>query len=386
MQSKTKLAGKNMNRLQRENIIEVVSQLLGEQRRCNIAIFVSRFSKFEGTGSVAWQQAKDLLANGYNVTIFTFESDFDSFHDIKIVQLQPNLMKKNAIVNNFYRAFFSFNVFAILRLIFLLRDFDLVIVHQGNLAPLAYLCRKFWKTKVIFWNHHVGEPIFRLTLLDIAGLFYTRIFSPIYWRLIKNFDLIVSVSHFSRRMLKENTGLDSIVLYNKIDLQRFRKNLDGKVIRKKHQIGDEPVILYVGRIAPHKGIHYLIEAFRLVKKHQPSAKLLIVGRSYHDKYFDRLKKLADESIIFVGPVDEKELPLYYAACDVYATCTIFEGFNLPLIEAQACGKPVVAFNIGPHRETVKNGFLVEKGNINEFAKMLIHLMSQQSDKGVRFAR
>ena len=233
---------------------------------------------------------------------------------------------------------------------------------------------------MIFWNHHVGEPIFRLTLLDIAGLFYTRIFSPIYWRLIKNFDLIVSVSHFSRRMLKENTGLDSIVLYNKIDLQRFRKNLDGKVIRKKHQIGDEPVILYVGRIAPHKGIHYLIEAFRLVKKHQPSAKLLIVGRSYHDKYFDRLKKLADESIIFVGPVDEKELPLYYAACDVYATCTIFEGFNLPLIEAQASGKPVVAFDIGPHREIVKNGFLVEKGNINEFAKMLIHLISQQSDK------
>jgi len=369
-----------MNRLQRENIIEVVSQLLGEQRRCNIAIFVSKFSKFEGAGFVAWQQAKDLLANGYNVTIFTFESDFDSFHDIKIVQLQPNPIKKNSIVSNFYRAFFSFNVFAILRLIFLLRDFDLVIVHQGNLAPLAYLCKRFWKTKVIFWNHHVGEPIFRLTPLDIARLFYTRIFSLIYWRLIKSFDLIVSVSHFSRKMLKEKTGLDSIVIYNKINLQKFKKGLDGTIIRKKHQIEKEPVILYVGRIAPHKGIHYLIEAFKLAKSFYPSAKLIIVGKSYHDKYFHKLKKIANASVIFAGAVDEKELPLYYAACDVYATCSLFEGFNLTLVEAQACGKPVVAFDIAPHREIVKNGFLVEKGNINEFAKMLIHLMSQQSDK------
>ena len=363
-----------MNRVQRENIIEVVSQLLGERRRRNIAILVSKFSKFEGAGSVAWQQAKDLLANGYNVTIFTFESD--SFHDIKIVQLQPNPIKKNSIVSNFYRAFFSFNVFAILRLIFLLRDFDLVIVHQGNLAPLAYLCKRFWKTKVIFWNHHIGEPVFRLTLLDVARLFYTRIFSRVYWKFIRSFDLIISISHFSRRMLKENTGLDSIVLYNKIDLQRFRKNLDGRVIREKHQIGNEPMILYVGRIAPHKGIHYLIEAFKLVKKRYPSTKLLIVGKCYHDKYFDRLKKLADESIIFAGPVDEKELPLYYAACDVYATCSIFEGFNLPLVEAQACGKPVVAFDIGPHKEIVKNGFLVKEGDVEEFGRKLVFLISR----------
>jgi len=187
-------------------------------------------------------------------------------------------------------------------------------------------------------------------------------------------------------MLKEKTGLDSIVIYNKINLRKFKKGLDGTIIRKKYQIKKEPVILYVGRIAPHKGIHYLIEAFKLAKSFYPSAKLIIVGKSYHDKYFHKLKKIADASVIFAGAVDEEELPLYYAACDVYATCSLFEGFNLTLVEAQACGKPVVAFDIGPHREIVKNGFLVEKGNINEFVKMLIHLMSQQSDKGVRSAR
>jgi len=177
-------------------------------------------------------------------------------------------------------------------------------------------------------------------------------------------------------MLKEKTGLDSIVIYNKINLQKFKKGLDGTIIRKKHQIEKEPVILYVGRIAPHKGIHYLIEAFKLAKSFYPSAKLIIVGKSYHDKYFHKLKKIANASVIFAGAVDEKELPLYYAACDVYATCSLFEGFNLTLVEAQACGKPVVAFDIGPHKEIVKNGFLVKEGDIEDFSRKLVFLIGR----------
>jgi len=374
------MTGLTKNRYQMKSIIEVVSKLVGTQDKCNIAILISNFSKFEGAGSVAWQQAKELLAHGYNVTIFTFKSDFNPPPNLKIVLLQPKFIR-GAFIEDFYRAFFSINPFTATPTILKLKYFDLIIIHQGNLAMLGYICKMLWGSKVIFWNHHIGEPSFNLTYLDVLRNIYSTVFSNFFLKIIKNFDLIVSVSHFSRKKLKEIAGLDSIVIYNRIDSQRFRKGLDGKIIRKIHGISDEdPVILYVGRITPHKGIHYLIKAFNLVKKVYPSAKLLIVGKCYHDRYFTELMKLADESVIFVGPVDEDKLPLYYAACDVYATCSIFEGFNLPLVEAQACGKPVVAFDIGPHRELVKNGYLVKKGDIEDFGKKLIYLINNKKRK------
>ncbi|MEK6876320.1 MAG: glycosyltransferase family 4 protein, partial [Nanoarchaeota archaeon] len=63
-----------------------------------------------------------------------------------------------------------------------------------------------------------------------------------------------------------------------------------------------------------------------------------------------------------------------AACNVYVSASLWEGFNLPAAEAQACGKKVVAFNIGSHPEIVKNGILVEKGNIDKFAESVIKLL------------
>lgn len=85
-------------------------------------------------------------------------------------------------------------------------------------------------------------------------------------------------------------------------------------------------------------------------------------------------KDCDPNIIFAGFVPDEELPNYYAACDVYATCSLVEGFNMPLVEAQACGKPVVAFDIGPHKEVVKNGILVPEGHLNEFGEALINIL------------
>jgi len=71
------------------------------------------------------------------------------------------------------------------------------------------------------------------------------------------------------------------------------------------------------------------------------------------------------------------LPCYYAACDLYVTASLWEGFNLPIAEAQACGKRVVAFNIGSHPEVVKNGILVEKGSTSKFAEAVIKLLSKR---------
>ena len=132
--------------------------------------------------------------------------------------------------------------------------------------------------------------------------------------------------------------------------------------------------MYVGRIAPHKGIHLLLESFKIIKNYIPNSKLIVAGKPTFNDYFNKLRKSADKDVIFTGFVDDKDLPYYYAACNVYVSASLWEGFNMPAAEAQACGKKVVAFGIGSHPETVKNGILVEKGNIKKFAEAVIKLL------------
>ena len=165
-------------------------------------------------------------------------------------------------------------------------------------------------------------------------------------------------------------------MLKRIDTNRFHEGIDGSVIRDKYNLGKAPLVLYVGRISPHKGVHLLLEAFNLTRQRFPGAKLMIVGEHTFGAYSNRLRKMSDASVIFTGLVSDEELPNYYAACDLYATCTLWEGFDLPLAEAQACGKPVVAFDIGPHREVVdKRGLLVKAGDVVEFGKQVAAMLA-----------
>ena len=90
--------------------------------------------------------------------------------------------------------------------------------------------------------------------------------------------------------------------------------------------------------------------------------------------------MSDDSVIFTGFAPAEELPLYYAMCDIFATCSLWETFNRPLAEAQACGKPVIAFNIGPHPEVIdENGMLVETGNVEKFAEACVTKLRLRQD-------
>jgi glycosyltransferase involved in cell wall biosynthesis len=115
-----------------------------------------------------------------------------------------------------------------------------------------------------------------------------------------------------------------------------------------------------------------------VREQIKDVKLIIVGKNSPSSYSDRLHRIANPSIIFTGDVPDEELPLYYAACNVYATATLWEGFDLPLAEAQACGKPIVAFDIGPHPEVIHVGTLgrlIKVGDTKAFAEAIMSFIT-----------
>lgn len=142
-----------------------------------------------------------------------------------------------------------------------------------------------------------------------------------------------------------------------------------------------PNILFVGRVSPEKGLHDLVDAFRTVRQACPQARLRIVGannvapseflvdlsneplvlqlkRFYQGSYLMHLKSRAGtdlEAIEFVGHVAHTELVDYYRQADVVVCPSLSESFGMSLIEAMACGKPVVATAVGGMKEIVTEG-------------------------------
>lgn len=118
-----------------------------------------------------------------------------------------------------------------------------------------------------------------------------------------------------------------------------------EIIKEKYNLGNEDYILYLGRIVPEKGIHYLLEAF---KKIDTNKKLVIAGGASHtNEYLEEIKKKAaeDDRVIMTGFVQGQELEELYSNCLAYCLPSDIEGMPLSLLEAMSYGKTCIISNI-----------------------------------------
>jgi glycosyltransferase involved in cell wall biosynthesis len=350
-----------------------------------VALLAPTFSWFSGIDRVVYDQAQQLLSKGNQVEIFTFAADMEP---PKGVNIHIFGMPKALFWQRMYRLLLPFLFWNNGKLAARLNGFDTIYSHQYPMNWLAYQAKKNQGSSYIYYDYGIAPPAAFSTMAERLYMSIFRVLSN--WTAIKC-DCAVSISCYLKEALERDTGLVSEVVYPMIEKNRFHTGLNGMPVRIKYGIGDSPLILYVGRISPHKGIHLLIKSFLQIKHEFPDAKLLIVGKHTFDRYSSNLKAMSDESVIFAGYVPDADIPIYYAACEIYATATFWEGFNLPLAEAQACGKPVVAFNIGPHPEVVldgETGYLVKPYETDEMTKAFVRLLGQpdlQREMGSRAA-
>ena len=333
-----------------------------------IAILTPTFNYHSGIDRVVELQAQDYAKKGNEVTVIALEAKIKP-KNYRVIELG---IPKNLFLQRVYRLFFFMN-FKKLNYYKKIKNFDVVISHFYPMNWLAYLAKKHYKIKYIYHDHGINTTGL---INSISQKIYMRLFLFFNNMTLKNVDETFSVSKYLKKQLKKESGITSKVIYNKIDKKRFNKNIKGDKIIKKYNLKNKKVLLYVGRLAPHKGIHLLLKSFNIIKKKIPDSKLIIAGKPTFNNYFKRLKKIADKDVIFTGFVEDEDLPYYYAACNVYTTASLWEGFNLPAAEAQACGKPVVAYNIGSHPEIVKKGILVKEKDINGFADAVIKILKQ----------
>jgi teichuronic acid biosynthesis glycosyltransferase TuaC len=219
--------------------------------------------------------------------------------------------------------------------------FDVIHVHQlvpdGFAATL--LAQRFGKPVVCTLH---GSDV-------TIDPFHNRANNAAARYVARQVNAFIAVEHALRHSLQQVTAYHAPmhVIPNGIDLDRFRQ-LDRSEARRRLGIEPNiPVILYVGLLIKRKGVDVLLKAFARISQSLPSAQLILVGGSLErDDQRIELERLAESlsckgRVLFAGPRPYDELPLWYAAADVFTLASRLEGFPTVVRESIACGTPVV---------------------------------------------
>jgi glycosyltransferase involved in cell wall biosynthesis len=246
---------------------------------------------------------------------------------------------------------------------YLKNDYDVVHCHQKIDAIILNFLKKFKRKKF-------------KTVLTIHG-FPTSIFND----KLKTIDLIICTSNEVRKNFKlkhENIK----VITNFVNTKVF-KPLNEKELKQRFVKEKKFLILFFGRLEKWKGVQVLLKAIELLKKEGFSLKLLIIGSGSFEKKLKILtKKLGlKNEVIFFGSIENNELPRFLNASDVIVLPSIEkEAFSFAVLEGMACGKPVIASNLGGTKEQIIHGFngmLFEPGNFKELAKQIKTILTNK---------
>ncbi|TET64337.1 MAG: glycosyltransferase family 1 protein [Candidatus Stahlbacteria bacterium] len=172
-------------------------------------------------------------------------------------------------------------------------------------------------------------------------------------------------------------------IYNGVDTRKFSPGLVQDDLRKKFHIDSKNIVIgTVGRLSPEKGLEYLISAIREVVNAYPRTKVLIVGdgdEKYRLSLQEKVKDLELSSHIILTGFYE-DVPQILRCLDIFSLPSLFEGFNRSLLEAMACGLPVVATAVGGNVEIVQdgvNGLLVPPSNPGALAFAITELLKDK---------
>ncbi|MBD2503658.1 glycosyltransferase family 4 protein [Anabaena azotica] len=246
--------------------------------------------------------------------------------------------------------------------------FNADIIHIHNIHTLvsdvACLAASFLNKRVFVTDHGGGSS------------FYINHKLPVF----RGYRQAIAQSQFALDFLPTTLSKKAIVAKGGVDIEKFCPDAS---LKKAHKI------LYVGRILPHKGINYLLEAFRLLN--HSNYKLTIVGRVYSEQFYQDLKQLADGlNVEFIHDADDQRLLHEYRAAmvtvlpSVHKNCygeytPVPELMGLTLLESQACGTPVICTDAGAMSEFVDDhctGFVVKQNSGEAIASALhqiVHL-------------
>jgi D-inositol-3-phosphate glycosyltransferase len=260
-------------------------------------------------------------------------------------------------------------------------DYDLVHAHYWLSGVVGLALRDRWDVPLVQMFHTLGRlkndvargPHEREPALRIAE----------ETRIVADADLVVAATGVERARLVQDYGASPgriTVVPCGVDTELFRPGARQQA-RAELGLDGGPLLLYVGRIAPIKGLETLLQAVARLRASGPAARLLVVGGDTDealDGHEAALRRQAaglglDGAVSFVGAQPQERLRAYYVAADVTVLPSYYESFGMVALEAMACASPVIASRVGGLTVTVRDGvtgFLVPEGDAAALAERI----------------
>ena len=240
----------------------------------------------------------------------------------------------------------------------------------------------------LFWSPHYNIPLLPIkakkrmvTIHDVYHLaFYdTLSFSQkMYAKLlinqaVKKSDVILTVSNFSKNEIIKYTQ-------TKKNIEVVYNGVDENLINNK-KIDKENYILYVGNVKPHKNLVRALKAFKKIDNQNLIFK--IVGKKDNfitkDTEVEQLAIELGNRVEFTGYVEDSKLVELYKKAKIFLFPTLYEGFGIPPLEAQACGTPVICSNVASLPEVGGESVLYcDPCDINDIADKITLLLEDKS--------
>ncbi|UCG70802.1 MAG: glycosyltransferase family 4 protein [Thermoplasmata archaeon] len=163
-----------------------------------------------------------------------------------------------------------------------------------------------------------------------------------------------------------------------IDLEMFKPKDKNKVRNKYGFAADESIILFIGRLSQEKGLDLLLRGFSDLKHELPKARLILVGEGPEG---EKIRKTVEdqniEGVTLMKPLKHEKIPEIINCADTLALCSLYEGMPTVVLEALACGVPVVSTDVGDVKKVVKDditGQLIKDRSPDSIKNAILNVM------------
>lgn len=316
-----------------------------------------------------------MLSRNYMIYILTFR-DFKNLYSFKghYYSLKENIIKKNWIFNLF-QIYSLIRIKSIFKMVKKISP-DIIISNMYYTDIFIILTKMLFRIKIPLIIAIHTNPKMRFGVFSYLNFILKVLYSSNYVKKIvtvsKELQLILQ---FNYRIKKKKI----LTIYNGINLENIQQLSTEKILDYKELFYNNKIFKFItlGHLVELKGHKYLIEAFSKAKDEIYNSKLIIIGNGpIRLKLEALIRKLELENdIILLG---FKKNPFkYIAKSDIFVLSSLYEGLPTVLIEALACGIPIISTDCqtGPKEilGKCKYGFLVETKNTEELAKKMILL-------------
>jgi glycosyltransferase involved in cell wall biosynthesis len=273
------------------------------------------------------------------------------------------------------------------KIIQILKDEKINIVHVIDPTPASIIgisAARYLGIKTIAHSHLQPENM----CLQLPKILQSKKLKNFIYKymifIYKKVDAVICPSEFGKSMLRKyNKKIKLFVVSNGVNLSKFKKIKPHNFIKKYNLAEKSKKILYVGRLHMEKSVHTLIEAMPYILKEFKNAHLCIVGKGHLRENLEILaeKLNVKNNVTFFGKISDTDLLKAYNTCDIFVLPSIAELEGMVVLEAMACGKPIIISDskLSASSDFVNgNGFVFKLQNPKDLAKKVLILLEDEA--------